>query len=160
MRKIIACIATALAVTACSTIDCPLSNAVYATYRLAGPLATLADTLTISTPRTGLADTVLLNRAVQTDSFALPMSYSHTTDVLYLDICPADGQRTIDTVTISKTPRPHFEAVDCPPAYFHTLTAVSSTHHRIDSIQIHYPDVNYDATKTHFILYLRPAADR
>ena len=41
-----------LGLSACSSIDCPLNNRVYASFRLAGDVSTLTDTLTVSTPRT------------------------------------------------------------------------------------------------------------
>ena len=38
----------ALLMAACSTVDCPLNNTVYAQYVLRGPVTTLPDTLTIT----------------------------------------------------------------------------------------------------------------
>ena len=49
-----------LAITSCSTIDCPLNNTVTTSYKLKGDVAKLQDTLTITTPRTTSGDTVLL----------------------------------------------------------------------------------------------------
>ena len=37
---------------ACTTFDCPLYNKVYAKVKLAGDVKTLADTLSVSIPRT------------------------------------------------------------------------------------------------------------
>ena len=60
---------------ACSSIDCPLNNSVYARYKLAGKTKTLADTLTVFTHRHSSGDTILLNKLVEKDSFELPMSF-------------------------------------------------------------------------------------
>ena len=62
---------------------------------------------------------------------------------------------TLDTVTVTKENHPHFESVDCSPAYFHTITAVSTTHNAIDSVVIKNPDVNYDTSKKHFYIYFK-----
>lgn len=78
-----------LGLSACSSIDCPLNNRVYASFRLAGDVSTLTDTLTVSTPRTidnAEEDTVLINRLTQTDSLSLPMSYQRTEDIYYFTL--------------------------------------------------------------------------
>lgn len=142
-------------VAACSSVDCPLNNTVYAKYRLAGNVTTLNDTLTISVKRTSGSDTVLLNKALGVDSFSIPLSYSHETDEYYFDIHPADGERTLDTVTISKTNEPHFESVDCQASMFHTLQQVTYTRHRIDSVVINQNKVTYDAQKAHLLIYFK-----
>lgn len=132
-----------LALTACSSVDCPLNNSVYANYKLMGPVSTLTDTLTISTSRADGNDSVLINHQVNTDSFSLPMSYGHDVDELYLQV-----NSLIDTIWVEKTNKPHFESVDCGVAYFHTLQRVRYTRHALDSIVINHKDVNYDATKS------------
>ncbi len=159
MRKITVLLALLAVIVSCTTIDCPLNNSVYARYRLAGDVTTLGDTLTISTTRTAGSDTVLLNKALGVDSFNLPLSYQHAQDVFYIDIRPQGAARTLDTVTVSKTNEPHFESVDCASSVFHTLTGVSSTHHRIDSIAIQNPQVTYDAAKAHLLIYFKARRD-
>ena len=139
-----------LALTACSSVDCPLNNSVYANYKLLGPVSTLTDTLTISTSRADGNDSVLINHQVNTDSFSLPMSYGHDVDELYLQV-----NSLIDTIWVEKTNKPHFESVDCGVAYFHTLRRVRYTRHALDSIVINHKDVNYDATKKHFYVYFK-----
>lgn len=142
-------------VAGCSSIDCPLNNTVYTKYKLAGNVTTLNDTLTISVKRTEGSDTVLLNKALGVDSFSIPLSYSHDTDEFYFDIHPTDGDRTLDTVTISKSNEPHFESVDCQATMFHTLQQVTSTHNRIDSVVIKTNKVTYDAQKPHLFIYFK-----
>lgn len=152
----------ALTLAACSTIDCPLNNRVYASYKLAGTVTTLTDTLTVSTTRTAADgnDTVLLNQATAIDSFSLPLSYQQAEDVLYFSFAKSDTTDTItDTVRVAKQDLPHFESVDCSPNFFHTLTSVSHTSHAIDSIVINNPKVTYNDTKPHFLLYLKGSND-
>ena len=60
----------------------------------------------------------------------------------------------INTICIKKENYPHFESVDCQAAYFHKITAVSSTQHIIESIHLNNPDVNYD-TNENIHLYLK-----
>lgn len=147
-----------LAVAACSSIDCPLNNRVYASYKLGGDVASLPCTLTVSTTRTSADgnDTVLLNQATGIDSFALPLSYNHAEDVLFFSFAESDTTEAIvDTVRVAKADEPHFEAVDCNPTFFHTLTAVGYTRHAIDSLVINNPRVTYNDSKPHFLLYLK-----
>ena len=56
---------------------------------------------------------------------------------------------------INKVNTPRFESVDCQVAYFHTITAVESTHNFIDSIVINNPNVDYDTEKQHFRIYFK-----
>ena len=101
-----------LAITSCSTIDCPLNNTVTTSYKLKGDVAKLQDTLTITTPRTTIGDTVLLNKAIGIDSFLLPMSYAQTEDILYFKMTTQQNKSFIDTLRITKEDHPHFESVD------------------------------------------------
>lgn len=144
----------------CSSIDCPMNSLVYTQYQLmnaaTGKVDTLADTLTISTTRTDGNDSVLINRNVKTTEFSLPISYAQPQDIFYFEtIDTVLKVTTLDTVTVTKENHPHFESVDCAPAYFHTITTVSTTHNAIDSVVIKNPDVNYDTSKKHFYIYFR-----
>lgn len=151
LRLAFGCLVAALLAAACSTVDCPLNNTVYAQYVLRGPVATLPDTLTITTRRVsdGL-DTVLINRQVNTDSFSLPMSFAQDEDILYFHT-----NRLNDTVWVEKTNEPHFESTDCGLNYFHTIKGVRCTHHALDSIVINHKQVNYDASQKHFLVYFK-----
>lgn len=158
MRKIIPLIASALLIiSACSSIDCPLNNLVYSSYGLYGAdgrADTLTDTLTISTNRTDGSDSVLINRDSRVTEFSLPMSYSHPQDVFFVEV-KGDGYTALDTLTVSKEDKPHFESVDCGPSFFHTITAVECTNNAVDSVIINNPDVNYDTSKKHFRIYFK-----
>ena len=65
------------------------------------------------------------------------------------------GNTYRDTIWVEKSNQPHFESVDCQISYFHTILSVKSTHHIIDSLSINNSQVNYDASKEHFHLYLK-----
>lgn len=138
----------------CSSIDCPVQNtvsAVYHLYNAKGERVTLIDTLDIVTVRRDGTDTLLLNKAVDISSFSLPMGYSNAEDTLVLRLTNLQIE---DTVWIQKKNTLHFESVDCSASYFHTITAVRSTHHFIDSLVVKNPSVNYDPTNEHFHLRL------
>lgn len=144
----------------CSSIDCPLNSLVYTQYQLrnaAGEVDTLStDTLTISTTRADGNDSVLLNKSVRTTAFTLPISYEGQQDVFFFELKDTLTKvNTIDTVSVMKENTPHFESVDCAPAFFHTITSVAHTNHRIDSIAINNPEVNYDTSKTHLYIYFK-----
>lgn len=154
MRRIIPILLTALtALAGCTSLNCPLNNTVYTKYRLQGDITTLSDTLTISTTRTAGTDSVLINLDVNVDSFSLPMSYSQPEDIFYFEMRDTLGNVRMDTVRVRKENQPHFESVDCSPAFFHTITGIQTTHHRIDSIVINKKDVNYDVSTPHFHIY-------
>lgn len=154
MRKIISLLVTVIAFTACSSIDCPLSNQVYATYEISKD--TLTDTLTVSTARHTEGDTVILNKATNITSFSLPMSYSGDEDLLIFSITSKTNSLVVlDTVSVKKENNPHFEAVDCNPSFFHTIIDVKTTHHAIDSITIVNRKVTYDTTKPNFKVYFK-----
>lgn len=161
-RRLAAAAVAALALTACSSVDCPLNNRVYASFRLAGTVAALADTLTVATPRTADnagEDTVLLNRLTGADSLSLPMSYQRDEDTFYFTLVEVGTRRTtVDTVWVAKQNEMHFESVDCAPAVFHTITGVRFTQHAIDDIQINNNKVTYNDAKAHFLIYF--SADR
>ena len=137
----------------CSSINCPLNNRVMTVYKMAGDVTPLADALTISTTRTNGTDSVLLNQAVNVDSFSLPVSYNRPQDVLYFQRQNTAGWSLTDTVVIEKQDFPHFESIECKAEFFHKLTGVRYTKHGIDSLVIKYSNVDYDDTKIHFYLY-------
>ena len=159
MRHIIYIIGVLLALTACSSVDCPLNNVVYAKYKLMGDVTKLSDVLTITTTRTDGTDTILLNQQQNADSFELPMSFGQTVDELCLTRDRQDGSEVRrDTIWIEKTNEPHFESVDCGVNYFHTITGVRHTSHTIDSVTINKRNVNYDASVSHLYIYFRKEA--
>jgi len=161
IRKAIFLTTVTVSFAACSSIDCPLNNKVYATYKFAGTVTTLRDTLTVSTPLSEAegSDTVLVNRVVNTDSITLPMSYARTEDTFYFRFANAEGVVTIDTIQVAKQNQPHFESVDCNPAMFHTITDVKYTHNAIETIEINNNTVTYNAAKAHFLIYLKSSDD-
>ena len=159
MRHIIYIIGVVLALTACSSVDCPLNNVVYAKYKLMCDVTKLSDVLTITTVRADGTDTILLNQQQNADSFELPMSFGQTVDELCLTRDRQDGSEVRrDTIWIEKTNEPHFESVDCGVNYFHTITGVRHTSHTIDSVTINKRNVNYDASVSHLYIYFRKEA--
>ena len=139
-------------ICACSSIECPVENKVRTIYHVykGEELDTLHDTLTIWTRTVKCQDTLLLNKSTNSTSFELPISYQHPEDTLYFCITDTTKVSTTDTVWIKKDDIPHFESVDCNPGFFHQLTGVRSTHHRIDTIVINYSLVDYESSTEHF----------
>ena len=159
MRHIIYIIGVVLALTACSSVDCPLNNVVYAKYKLMGDVTKLSDVLTITTVRADGTDTILLNQQQNADSFELPMSFGQTVDELCLTRDRQDGSEVRrDTIWIEKTNEPHFESVDRGVNYFPTITGVRHTSHTIDSVTINKRNVTYDASVSHLYIYFRKEA--
>jgi len=156
MRKLIYSFVAIILLGACSSIECPLTNVVYSTYSLKksiGDADTLLDTLTISTRQRDGKDTILLNKAVTTTTFDLPMSYTGDVDELYFTVGDTNNVSITDTVWVRKANIPHFESVDCTPSYFHEIQEVRHTGHRIESIEISDKDVTYDATTNFNIIF-------
>ena len=76
MKKWLLFLAVTLVVS-CSSIECPLKNLVatnYEIYDSDGLLLELSDTLTIYSKTKEGKDTILLNRAIEIESFSLPIS--------------------------------------------------------------------------------------
>ncbi len=169
MRKIVVILFVAL-IAACTSIDCPVQNSVLTVYNVMNADGTAkaldTDTLWVWSTRADGTDTVITTHrennlllncyfGTSANSFLLPISYTQPEDVLYFLIRDADHNIFLDTVRIKKDDRPHFESVDCQASYFHTLTAVATTHNIIDSIVIKNPDVTYDQTNAHFYIYFK-----
>ena len=158
-KALVVAMIAGLGLSACSSIDCPLNNRTYASFKLAGDVTKLVDTLTVSTPRNidnPEEDTVLINRLVDTDSLSLPMSYQRTEDIDIFTFVQKDTElKTIDTLWVSKENEPHFESVDCNPVMFHTIKDVLFTQRAIDDIKVNYNKVTYNDAKAHFLIYLK-----
>jgi hypothetical protein len=150
---LVATIAVVIDFTGCSSIDCPLNSTTHCVYSLAGD--TLTDTLTVSTTRRDGNDTVLLNKSTSITQFEIPMSYGGNYDELLFERNNTDSTQTLDTVTVEKDNLTHFEAVDCNPAFFHTLKSVRTTHNGIDSIKIVNPNVTFDNSHAHIEIYFK-----
>ncbi len=151
-----------LALGACSSIDCPLNNRVYTSYQLRTPdgsVDTLSNVLmTVSTNRTDGSDSVLINRDTRLTVFSLPISNAQPRDSFFVELADAEGaaRLSLDTIVVSKDDRMHFESTDCAPSYFHSITAVTTTRHAVDSVVINNKTVNYDTSKPHFYIYFAP----
>ncbi len=158
-KTLVVAMIAGLGLSACSSIDCPLNNRTYASFKLAGDVTKLVDTLTVSTTRNidnPEEDTVLINRLVDTDSLSLPMSYQRTEDIYIFTFVQKDTElKTIDTLWVSKENEPHFESVDCNPVMFHTIKDVRFTQRAIDDIKVNYNKVTYNDAKAHFLIYLK-----
>ena len=149
-----------LLLTACTSIDCPVKNRVGITYALKksdGTTDTLGiDTMWVWTRTHEGKDTLLINRLCgdKAMSFELPVSHTQPEDSIFTLLKDTLSHTWKDTICIKKENYPHFESVDCQAAYFHKITAVSSTQHIIESIHLNNPDVNYD-TNENIHLYLK-----
>ena len=176
----IALLALLFAVTACTSIDCPMNNRVYTVYQITkanGTADTLHDSISIISRRLiEQQDPVLLNRDINISKIEVPISYDSPHDELFFlfwnKIVTSDTTYNsdetyvvthdtiqyyaIDTVVVEKTDHKHFESIDCTPSFFHTIVGIQHTRNRIDSIVINNPEVNYDSSKEHFHLYLKP----
>lgn len=155
---------TALSLTSCSNIDCPLDNVVSMQCNLFSyetkSAYTLTDELTV-TPAG--RDTVLLNKATNIQSFLLPLKEAGERDTLLLHFSNTADQSATDTLFVTHTLHPHFESLDCPSSVFHTITAVRATSHAlsempltIDSVSLVRSIVNYDDVEN-IRIFLRSA---
>ena len=145
-----------LVLSACTSIDCPLNNLVSMNMILKSDNETMLDTITVSAIRTTGSDTILYNRGINISNITVPVSYIQDEDLLQIKLKDTLGNTYLDTLSIKKTNQIHFEAVDCQPNYFHTLTGASITHHAIDSVAIKNPDIDYDSSKENIYIYFTP----
>ena len=156
MRGIVPVIVILLLLTACSSIDCVLNNTVYSKYVVSSPTGVVSDTLFVHTTKKTGKDTLLLNRKVNVKDFLIQMSYDQPTDILIMEFKDTFGVSLYDTVKVSKQDICHFESVDCPPVFFHTINGVEHTRNVIDSIIISKSIVNHDTTAGNFKIYIKP----
>ena len=146
--------AMVLLVTACSSIDCPLSSRVYTKYKLAGKVDKISGKLTAIIDLGDGNDSTWFNQITAVDSFEIPMSYQREENKIRL-VLESEDTTYYDTIVVKKTDIPHFEAVDCSPAFFHHIEGIGYTRNCIDSIVINNPNVNYDASKSTFYIYFK-----
>lgn len=165
MLRNAACAAVLLAFTACSSINCPLDSVVVWTLTFFDseteePLA-LPCTLTIDAQGAG----TLYNKGTGNKSMPLPMSHGAATDTLYLTWSNAAAEAT-DILYVDHDNTPHFEAIDCPAAIFHTITDARLSPHTngtspvvIDSVRIIRQQVDYtDVENIRLYLHNNPDA--
>lgn len=138
--------------TACSGEDCPINNTVAGKMvfynHLDDPIA-FNGTLSVSVVRPQ-GDSVVLNLKSNASEVTFPLSYIHETDTLIFDY--HEGM-AYDTLYIGHTNTPTLVSVACGTAMFHTLTTARSTHHVIDTLIIHSPEVNYDERENIQVIY-------
>ena len=145
------------AMTACTSIDCPVENNVATLYKLQkadGTQDTLHDTLTVLTRLARGVDTVILNKSVETTSFQLPISYTNAADT-FTFVRKSDTRELTDTVWIEKTNLPQFESVDCKLVYFHDVASLRHTRNGIDSISVKKGRIDYDSNTENFHIYFK-----
>lgn len=169
IRNLIAISALSM-LTSCASIDCSLDSVVVWTL-------TFFDSETeepmqlpclLSVDAEGAGN--LYNRGQGISSMELPMSHAAAVDTLYLrwgiDLASDDEDspktyEVTDVLKLSHENYPHFDAIDCPAAVFHTITDASFTTHTpnafplvIDSVSIIRPQVDYKDVEN-IRLYLR-----
>ena len=157
MRRMTIALIALTAMTACTSIDCPVENNVATLYKLQkadGTQDTLHDTLTVLTRLARGVDTVILNKSVETTSFQLPISYTNAADT-FTFVRKSDTRELTDTVWIEKTNLPQFESVDCKLVYFHDVTSLRHTRNGIDSISVKKGRIDYDSTTENFHIYFK-----
>lgn len=142
--------------SACSSLDCTLGNTVRMNLVLKGEVEKMTDTLTIKAIISEDKDTIVYNKGVNISKVSLPLSYSQEVDQFALIITTADNVTTFDTLQVAKTNQPHFESVECSPSFFHIITDVKCSKHRLESTSINHANVDRDATQEHLYLYFRP----
>lgn len=157
MRRMTIALIALTAMTACTSIDCPVENNVATLYKLQkadGTQDTLHDTLTVMTRLARGVDTVILNKSVETTSFQLPISYTNAADT-FTFVRKSDTRELTDTVWIEKTNLPQFESVDCKMVYFHDVTSLRHTRNGIDSISVKKGRIDYDSNTENFHIYFK-----
>ena len=157
MRRMTIALIALTAMTACTSIDCPVENNVATLYKLQkadGTQDTLHDTLTVLTRLARGVDTVILNKSVETTSFQLPISYTNAADT-FTFVRKSDTRELTDTVWIEKTNQPQFESVDCKLVYFHDVTSLRHTRNGIDSISVKKGRIDYDSNTENFHIYFK-----
>lgn len=152
--------------SACTSINCPLDNIVVWTLTFydseTEEALKIPAFLSIDAEGAG----TLYNMGMGINSMPLPMSMSAPADTLYLRWRATEEATPVtDTLYVAHTNEPHFEAIDCPAAIFHTITDAHFTPHAnpyfpisIDSVSIRRHQVDYNDVEN-IRLYLRLTTD-
>ncbi len=156
MRKLMRLMWATFILSSCSSIDCPLNNFIRTKYVLSGNVTTLTDTLTVSALKVDGKDTILLNRKIAAEYFLIPISYTQASDRLIFKLTSPQSVTVTDTVVVNKINMPHFESVDCPATFFHTITDLKWTRNAIDSMVITKSLVDNDTIGGHIQVYFKP----
>jgi hypothetical protein len=143
-RSLLTCV-IAIALSSCSSTDCPLNNIVQCHYTFYSSTSKQAvsytDTLTVIA-----ADSIILNKLVNSQSFSLPMSYIMEEDTLIF-LFKSSEKTDNNQVIVSHTNTPHFVSLECGTSYFHQIMNISFQSNTpssvIDSIVVSNRDVNY-----------------
>jgi hypothetical protein len=157
-----------LLLTSCDNVSCPLNNKVecvygfYATNQTAeepfanGKAVSVGDTITI----TALGpDTILANKLVNQSGVNLPVSFYGDVDVLQFKFTDLNDLSAYDTIWVEKKNQHHWDDPSCAVHVWHTLTAVHSTHHLIDSVLIKNREINYDGLENIQIFFRTSSGD-
>lgn len=155
-----------LALTACTSINCPLDSIVVWTLTFYDseteePLK-LPCTLTVEAEG---VSSPLFNQGTALNSMPLPMSNVAPTDTLYL-CWSNEATAATDILYVDHTNKPHFEAIDCPAAIFHNITDARYVAHTegtspvvVDSVRIIRQQVDYnDVENIRIYLHNNPDA--
>lgn len=136
----------AIVLGSCSSTDCPLNNVVQCHYTFYSSETKKAvaytDTLSVVA-----ADSVVLNKLVNSQTFALPISYVMAEDTLLFQF--RTPEKTDNTrIIVTHTNTPHFVSLECGTSYFHQITSVTTSSDSsspiIDSVIVSNKDVNYN----------------
>lgn len=153
IRHLFPGLAFALALSACSSIDCPLDNQVEMTLAFydANTLKALPlpDTLSVYGLNAG-SEQLLYNRGIAVKTVKLTLRPQQPTDTFLLRFT-SPTQTATDTLWVDHESQPHFEALDCPASTFHTLHALRWKGHdlnllplTVDSAAISHSNVRYE----------------
>lgn len=150
----------------CDNVSCPLNNSVESVYGfyaanyddggelITGRAVSVGDTITV----TALGpDTVLVNKLINKNSVALPMSFFKDEDVLVFKFADQEQRTAYDTIWVAKSNLRHWDDPSCPIHMWHTINGVRYTHNLIDTLIITNPTVNYDGLEN-IQIYFRTAS--
>lgn len=145
----------------CTEVDCPINNAVLATYSFYDsqnqePIA-IDDTLLI----TFIHSQSPLIKGVGIKKLQLPLSTDEERDSLLFYWLNPENIAIVDTIVVEKNNEMHFESLSCPATFFHTIKGVKalvdSASWRpsltIDSIVVKNPKVDYNEIE-HFKIFV------
>lgn len=122
--------------------DCSITNVSYVNYAFYNgnnQAVSYVDTLSVYLRVNG-ADSVVVNRSLNTASLKLPVSYTQAVDTLIFRY----SSLWEDTVYMAHENIAYFVSLDCGVAMYHNIEQVSSSHVLIDSIKIIDAEINYN----------------
>lgn len=115
----------------------------------------LKDTIPFLTVSARDTDSTLINKQEKVTQLDLPLRYTEETTIFVFAYSDSDSDTEKDTIRVKHTNSPYFISLDCGYQMRQSISEVSHTKHRLDSIHLSRNDANNNGTENIKLFYKR-----